>query len=48
MLKLLVDIFLFVLFGIAPIAALIWIFVRGNKKAKAAEAQAISDESIAE
>lgn len=45
--KLLINIFLFVLFGIAPIAGLIWIFAAGNKKARqrAAEQASISENS---
>ena len=38
MLKLIGEIFLFLICGVAPIVALIWIFAAGNKSAKAKKA----------
>lgn len=38
MLKLIADIFLFLICGVAPLVALVWIFASGNKKEKAKKA----------
>ena len=48
MLKLIADIFLFLICGVAPLVALVWIFASGNKKEKAKKAALAAQAAVEE
>ena len=48
MMKLIGEIFLFLICGVAPIVALIWIFAAGNKSAKAKKAALAAQAAVEE